>query len=489
MSLNQSVSPLQIYKTTNFKGLLEQNHLAHAYLTEPHKMEAVLAYAFGTHSRKGLLDLITGGLQNTAYVLDNREYTWDLHMRTDRSIPISRVDDAANVTPGAGGGTFKLIFGEQWFSVTDELVSENLTSVRVISEPTTDGTDWIYTVQLTDPNQTFLAPTQLAAGARWTRDYSSVEEFSDKGGTVSFASPTKLRNCLSTLRLEYAITRSAFTDVMVVELPDPENPSSTTKLWAKLADWEMMSQWQRDKDRNMLYSIYNNAPGQAVNMKGLNGRPVYKGAGLRQQISPANKYYYNGTLTYDFFDGVLMDLSYAAQYYGGNHKFMALTGKMGMRVFTDAIIEKYKHLGLTVVDAGIFLDGNGNDLTFNAPQFKTVKFLNGIELTLVEFEPYDDLDRNGRALHPKTLKPLESYRFTIMNIGSKDGKSNLQKVVKKDSGNIIRYVEGSTSPVAGVSGKMSSAASKKDGYEMYMIWEGGIMLKDPTASAEIILSL
>jgi hypothetical protein len=487
--LNQSVSPLQIYKTTNFTGLLEQNHLANAYMTEPHKMEAVLAYAFGTYNKKGLLDLITGGLQNTAYVLDNREYSWDLHMRTDRSIPVSRVYDAANVTPGAGGAGFYLIFPEQWFSATDELVSENLTSVRVQSEPYQDGLDWVYPVQLTDPNQSYLDPTQLAAGARWTRDYSSVEEFSDKGGTVSFNSPAKLRNCLSTLRLEYTMTRSAFTDVMVVELPDPEDPSKKTKLWAKAADWEAMSQWGRDKDRNMLYSIYNNAPGTTVNLKGLNGRPIYKGAGLRQQISPANKYYYNGTLTYDFFDGVLMDLSYAAQNFGGNHKFMALTGKMGMRVFTDAIIEKYRNLGVTVVDSGRFLDGKGNNLTFEAPQFKTVKFLNGIELTLVEFEPYDDLDRNGNNLHPKTLKPLESYRFTIMNIGANGGKSNLQKVVKKDSGNIIRYVEGSTSPVAGVSSKMSSASSKKDGYEVYMIWEGGIMLKDPTASAEIILSL
>ncbi len=135
MSLNQSVSPLQIYKTTNFKGLLEQNHLANAYLTEPHKMEAVLAYAFGTYSKKGLLDLITGGLQNTAYVLDNREYSWDLHMRTDRSIPCSRVFNGSDTTPGAGGVPFQIIFGEQWFSVTDEIVSENLTSVRVLFLP------------------------------------------------------------------------------------------------------------------------------------------------------------------------------------------------------------------------------------------------------------------------------------------------------------------------------------------------------------------
>ena len=114
-----------------------------------------------------------------------------------------------------------------------------------------------------------------------------------------------------------------------------------------------------------------------------------------------------------------MDLSYSAQSWGGDTKFLALTGKMGMIEFDRAITEKASSLGFMVVNEGRFISGKGMELTFEG-QFRTVKFPNGIELTVKTFDPYDDIVRN-RTLHPVSKRPLESYRFTILNIGRKDG--------------------------------------------------------------------
>jgi hypothetical protein len=214
---------------------------------------------------------------------------------------------------------------------------------------------------------------------------------------------------------------------------------------------------------------------------------VYHGAGVRQQISPANRKYYT-KLTYEILDEFLLDLSYNASVYGGDYNFVALTGKMGIREFNNAVVRKQKDLGITVTDSGTFITGKGDNLTLTG-HFKTVEFLNGVSLTVKEFSPYDDKVRN-RTLHPVSGKPIESYRMTILNFGTVKGKANIRKVAKKNSENAMWYVAGSTDPFGGVINSMSALRSNGiDGYEVHMLSECGIQLQDPTSCGEIIMRL
>ena len=295
-----------------------------------------------------------------------------------------------------------------------------------------------------------------------------------------------LTNQLTTLRKQYSVTRSAATDVMVVELFSEDGKS--TKYWTKLAEWTALAQWYKEIDKSMIYSIYNKNPEGYVTLQGENKRPVYTGAGLRQQISPANVRFYS-KLTYEILDEFLLDLSYAANRWGGNHKFVALTGKMGMREFQNAVIEKLKGLPGAVSNTASFISGSGMEMTFGGA-FTTVKFLNGIELTVKEFAPYDDIVRN-RTLHPKTKKPLESYRFTILNFGAnKNGKSNIRKVAKINSENAMWHVCGSTTPFGDVAKSISTMRSSGiDGYQVHLLAEVGIQLEDPTSCGELIMDV
>jgi len=55
------VSPLQLHKLRALpSGMTESDHLSQAYLTEPERMDAVLAYAFGTQNET-VLSMLTGG--------------------------------------------------------------------------------------------------------------------------------------------------------------------------------------------------------------------------------------------------------------------------------------------------------------------------------------------------------------------------------------------------------------------------------------------
>jgi hypothetical protein len=483
--INNEISPLQLTKLRKLPtGMAESSHLSQAYLTEPERIESVLAYAFGTQNQT-VISMLTGGIGNTRFI-SNREYKWDLHGQNERSVEVSRDHAGGGATPGINESMFKLYFSERLFEVTDVLVSDNGTQVRVQQEPYPDGVDYVYTVQLIDPNQDFINPDQVDKGARFSKDYSTVEEYSNKGGGTNFSAPITLTNQLTTLRKKYAVTRSAATDVMVVELYSEDG--KTTKYWTKLLEWNSLAQWYKEIDKSFIYSIYNKNSKGYTTLQGENKRPIYHGAGLRQQISPANIRYYS-KLTYEILDDFLLDLSYCANRWGGEHKFVALTGKMGMREFQNAVIEKLKGLPNAVTNTTSFISGDGMERTLGGA-FTTVKFLNGIELTVKEFPPYDDTTRN-RTLHPVSRKPIESYRFTILNFGTTaKGKANIRKVAKMNSENAMWYVAGSTTPFGDVAKSISTMRSSGiDGYEVHMLAEVGIQLEDPTSCGELILDL
>ncbi len=477
------VSLLQLHKMRALpSGMTESDHLSAAYLTEPEKMDAVLAYAFGTQNET-VLSMLTGGIGNTRFV-SNREYTWELHGQTERAIVVSGpISSGGSI--GLNSQPFSWKMEEGIFQISDNLVSDDGTMCRV-SNVVFNGIEYIYTAVLTDPDpKKFINATQLETSARFSKDFSTVEEFSDKGGGTDFVAPMTLKNQLTTLRKHYAVSRSAATDVMVIELFSEDGKS--TKLWTKLAEWTALAQWYKEIDRSFIYTVYNKDPQGYVRLKGKNQRPVYHGAGVRQQISPANRYYY-AKLTYDAMDEFLLDLSYNANRWGGDYNFIALTGKMGIREFNRAVLERQKDLGITITNSGTFITGTGDNLTLTG-HFKKVEFLNGVSLTVKEFSPYDDKVRN-RTLHPTTKKPIESYRFTILNFGTVKGKANIRKVAKKNSENAMWYVAGSTTPFGEVANSSSVMRSNGlDGYEVHMLAEVGIQLQDPTSCGEMIMRL
>lgn len=481
------VSPIQVYPMTNFKGegLEETNNLANAYLLQPEKLGSVLAYAFG-YQENNVLNLLTGGIGNTK-VISQKEYEWDLHAQNERAIEVGYDSpDASLDMPGYGNTRFKLVLSEKWFDETDVLLAnDGQTQVRVMTEPYQDGNGWVYTVQLAGSGEydEYCNPELLQLGATWSKEWSEVQEYSDKGGGHGFVTPFKLRNQLTTLRKTIKVTRNAAKAVMVIELYSPTGEK--TKLWSKMSEWTAMAKWYREIDSMLLYSKYNKNSRGEVALTANDGRPIYRGAGFRQQIAPANKQYYT-RLTYKILDDFLLNLSYNANKWGGNHKFVALTGKMGMREFDRAISDHANGNNITVDNSGTFITGKGDSLEFTG-YFKSVQFLNNVHLTVKEFPPYDDLVRN-RELHPISQRPVESYRFTFLNFGTKNGKANIYKIALTESEMSMWTVAGSTDPTSGVAKSTSTQrASGIDGYDMHFLSECGVVIEDPTSCGELIL--
>ncbi len=476
-----NVNSLQLYQGKKFAGLTDTNHLATAFFTEPETVNNTLSYVFG-YKYKNPLSLFTGGLGQTR-MLGNREYDWVLAGDLERPISVVRNLNDGGSFPGLNGQTFRVVLQEKEFVSGEVLIPDNRDyPVIVIGDALQDGDGYIYTLQLINPDPAaYMPPALIAAGKEFSKDYSAFEEGSSRSGITTYGSPFELRNHLTTQRKSREITGSAATDVMAIVMKDPASGKSSF-LWATVQEWTFLAQWYRELDRSLMYSVYNAKSDGTVKIKGETGRPVYIGAGLRQQIAPANKRTYTN-LTENVIREFMLDLTYNVKG-EGDAKFVAMAGWGFMDAFDRAM--KTAIAGWTLVDSK-FVTGSGQDLTLGG-QFKTYKGINGIEMTVVHQPLYDDPTHN-RQLHPVTGRPVESYRATFIDYGMYNGESNIMKVAKKGRESIMWHTGGSMGPEGASSSASRMGSSTFDGYAVHVLSESGIMIQNPMSCGELILAV
>jgi hypothetical protein len=348
-----------------------------------------------------------------------------------------------------------------------------------MEDPYYDGSGWVHIVKVTGGDPTaFVDPIQLQAGKMVSKEYTTVPEMS-VGGNTTFSSPFQMRNHLTTLRKGYKVSRSAATDVLVISLKDPETDEETT-MWTRYAEWEAMAQWYKEVERSLWYSEYSANANGSTDMVGNNGLPVYEGAGIREQIAPANKRSYT-TLTEDIIRQFMIDLSYNVTP-ESSREFMCFTGEFGFDEFDKAM--RAAAAQYTLVDS-TFITGSGQELGLGG-QFKTYQGLNGTKITLKHLPLYDNQVIN-RQVHFKSNRPIESYRFTILDFGIHGGESNIVKTYKKNSEMVLWHTAGSVDPYGNTANSVSTMRSNnEDGYAVHMLSECGIMIKNPLACGELV---
>lgn len=487
MSFSRNITPYQLYKPRNLDGLLESNKLSNAFLTQPVEMAGVIAYAFGTDSRSGkngnIMNLLTEGLGNvTSIEIDNAVYKWKLYMGGERMIDVAGQNLDGGSTPGIAKTPFRVPVAENFFEDGDVvLLDDGKTRLRVQGDATTDGTSTVHTFRLIGGDQSsYVDPKLVGPGARMSKEYNVQPELSTRGSGISLHTGIELDNRLGTFRKTIAISRGAQTDVMAMKIPvyGPDGKPTMKDVWDTAATWQATYEFAQEIDRAMIYGQR-----QEGDILGANGRGIYEGSGFREQISPNNVWEVN-KLTYNTIQELFTNLSYNANKNGGNKKFVVLTGQQGMIEINRILTEEFKGRGYLLTDSNKFLGGSGNELELKG-HFSKVQLMNDLEVSWKLFPEYDNSSRN-RNYDPKSGYPLESFRQTILNVGTQsDGKGNIQKVVKKDSEKVAWEVGGSVT-AAGTRKGGAQGASGLDGREMHWLSECGIRLADPTSCAEIV---
>ena len=474
-----AVNNLQLRKTQWHSGLTLQNHLSQAFLTEPETVSTMVSRIFG-RAGSNPIQYLTDGM-GRKHELGNREYDWYLQGDDEKAIEIIAYDGGITpTTPGLNRTTFSITLAEKWFVAQEVLAFDDRAyRVRVMEDPYYDGKGWVYLVKVTGSDATaFIDPIQLQPTKMVSKEYTTVPEMS-VGGNTTFSSPFQMRNHLTTLRKGYKVSRSAATDVLVITLKDPETDEET-KMWTRYAEWEAMAQWYKEVERSLWYSEYSNNQQGTTDMVGNNGLPVYEGAGIREQIAPSNKRTYT-SLTEDIIRQFMIDLSYNVTP-ESTREFLCFTGEFGFDEFDKAM--RAAAAQYTLVDS-TFITGSGQELGLGG-QFKTYQGLNGTKITLKHLPLYDNQITNRQA-HFKSNRPIESYRFTILDFGINGGESNIVKCYKKESEMVLWHTAGSVDPYGNTASSASTMRSNnEDGYAVHMLTECGIMIKNPLACGELI---
>jgi len=489
MALNNgmNLSPIQLRRVDAKAIGSDTQTIDQLFQREPEKMEAIISGAVNNRAiSQGLanpLDFITSGLKNIEYI-DGPEFRWDVIASSDETFPISR----APLSPtqlGQGGSTFDMFFSQQAFVKGQTLFSPKGQQVYLVDSMYPEGGHWVAKVKLKDSNQFAIDSTEIQLNSRWYGSYKAVGERTDADGRgISFSGNSKLQTRTSTIRLDEFVTGEAARAKFVMDIVNPNNAAQKISAWG---DWAMLL-FQRQIRMDISDMLYKAIP---CTYSDSNGYPIVEGAGLEYQLSGGNKHYYNGTLEFRKLEMILESLltDYSAQ--GEGTTFTLVTGRGGIRVISEMIEKKQASQSFQVIDSSYFFTNlEGNMKEYKDPQFRSIKFLNGITLNIV-LNPVQDSKKYQYYSHPKTGYSVESYKMLIFRDKASDGKSNIRQVIRRSKENIMTYQAGLVSPysLGGNDKAFRETSTGRDGYNISYVTERGIKVADPTGVAMLVLNL
>lgn len=473
----QKINSLQVNYAKSWAGLTTENHLHAIYQNDVQLASDIVTQVFNQMGYIGLDSFLS---KYPTKIFDHDgEYRWYLKGDARRAIGIVGYSAADSARPGANKSLYEITLEEKFFVATDVISFDDIEhTVRIEDDGRPDGTNWVYTVRHLRGDSNYFTPTELLrAGRKVSKGWNLVTNtLNDRYSETSYSSMFEMRNGFSTLSQKYAVPGNMHDRKLLITMTNSEGKSST--VWTRLQEMETNFQWMQSKANQLMYSTSNRNDSGTYTHKDQNGFVLKQGAGLREQISPSYKFYYN-TLTLDYLLEVLTNLSINILP-EDKREFLILTGERGMFAFHKMIEDKVGVI-MPLGDQRRIAKGSGQDLAVGG-QYKQFLFPQGIKVTVAHMPQYDD------AIMHRMEDPdggfTENYRMTIFNIGTSNGEPNIQKVAPKGRSEIKWYVAGSTSPFGPQNGGLGS--SGVDGYEMFYQTTQGIMLKNPLSACELI---
>lgn len=464
-------------------NMTELNHLGAALLTKPHIFEGKMTQLFTSmrYSDNPLTTLLAGKNEKT---ISTSRWEWNMKAANTRPLVImENVEPSSNTTPGKFKQSFKIKLDEDWYVPGDIInpgASNKKWQVRIQTQPIRMGNGFVYEVRgMSDDPQWFLPLKYLANNTPWSKLYSQYEEAAEQSGSTQYSMPIAMENRMSRFRKKYRVTGDAAEEVLAVKLADSKGKVHDS--WIKYAEVEYWEQWYRELERGYWYSRSTDT------VLGANGRPIYSGPGVQEQLEDSHQHYYS-TLTARLIEEFLMDIFYSRVKPGKQRRIKGWSGEYGMIQFHRALmaINENRKGFITVVDDK-FMTRESSPYNRNAIgvgyQYTVYRMANGAELELIHQPLYDDREISSE-IDPVTGYPTESQRITFLDF-SPEMDGNITLMNKKNSFK-LGYVMGLQSPYGPTQNK--PMAHSGDYYEMHVQKQCGIHIEDVGRCGELILS-
>jgi hypothetical protein len=463
-------------------NMTDMNHLGAALIAKPEIFADKMTQLFTSKQYYSGNPLTTVMRQYMGErTITKSAWEWSLRGAYCRPLVVmENVEASSNTTLGKGRTDFKVKLDEDWFVPGDVLSPGNTDyQIRVVESPFRQGNGYVYKVRLMDDAfDAFLPLIYVSVGQKWGKLYSMYEEAAEQSGSTQYSTPFTLANHMGRYRKKYKITGDAANEVLAIKVVDSEGNMHDT--WLKYAEVEYWRQWYQELERGYWYAKATNT------VMGASGRPIYSGAGIREQLKDAHNYKYSH-LTTRLIEEFLMDIFYSRVEPGSGREVVGFSGEYGMLNFHRAVTENFTKSGFIQVVTDTFVNKTSSPYNTNALaygyQFTEYRMANGATMKLIHNPLYDDREINFE-IDPVTGFPKESQRITFLDLAKSGGK-NIELLTKKNSMK-LGYVGGLHTPYGPVTGNKLMSHSG-DYYEMHVQVEKGAHIDDVSRCGELIL--
>ncbi len=492
--------PFLLQDAKSWNGLTRESHFVNAFGDEPQYLDNIVRNVFTVNYGMTFDDYLNRF--DIKYVDEDKMYRWKLRGRDERNIALLNAwEDELGTVPvgtttqrvGSNGMHFYMDFPEKYFTVTAVIKgAKDLYQLRIMSDPIeVTPNRYRCEVQLVTGDDNFFIPmNELSGGSRWALSHGLSERYLSKDGAdISFSTPFTMQNRISMFRMEHLVPGEMIdkgkNKPLVFGFLGEDGQVRTA--WIPELEYQFIKQYKLRKNRMVFYGNTTLREDGTSTMKGTSGNVIEAGLGIREQFSPSSKYYYD-TLTFDKLVDTLLELSVGRRTMD-DRQFVIGTGEYGLRALHKMLADNLNANDYSWMQdtTGRGYTWNGNDIEVKFGQFRGFATINGLKVSFMHIDHYDNPIYNIMR-HPNG-GPAESYRLTIMDMGSKR-EPNIHKVRIKGFEPQYAYIPGMRDPYnQGGLGKMKQVASKVDGYEMMLMDKEGAVVVDPTRVIEFIPSI
>ena len=478
------ISPFQLYESEDITGLVTKSHLGYRFGIEPQQASKV-ATMIHQANLGATVNAYLNQFPTKTFGTDD-DFTWDITTNGKKNVPLAKAEAVLGTTvtattkAGLNYSEFYLYFYEAYFTDVNVIVGERneVYPIQILDDPSNVGGLWRYRCRLlTGDPALFIPYDELVAGKRFSKDFSPVEkELSVKGGGVHYTFPYKMMNAFTMIRMQDTIPGNMIERPVKFSWVDPMTKKLMTT-WMDYRSYELEMQYQDEINHMIVYATSNKTEEGKYVQRGKSGRVLQMGAGIKQQMEAAN---YNTYNSFDIkkFTEMLLDLT-VGKVVMGQREVTVLTGEWGMYQFHEAL-EDYTALYTPARDNHRIYSGSGNTMGFRG-QFLEYIGPNGIKVNIVHDALKDDFARN-KIFYTGKQGLAESYVYDILNMGTSDGRPNIQKVALAKFGDIRGYEAGLRDPFTiGQANRVMS--NPKDAWTEHRAYTGGAIVYDPTRTA------
>ena len=461
------------------------NSLAAALLTRPEIATNVVNLfednfsAFSSYlARRGMTKKgLTPDMTSSDFkVIGNAKFMWALKGYPFRKgIITAAVTDAAGaatITPGINGSVFLLTTDTNFFSPNDNIeLSDRRTILQVMDEYPVEITSgqWQYKMKLvTNITGAFLDPLLVAIGEEVGFSHTAFHEMSETGYEKN-TFPEWHTNYMTIQRMQFSISGSAANTVLWVE-------HNGQKLWFKVQEMDMLKRWAYARENQLLFGKASKDANENVFLKDLKGRDIVQGDGIVAQGDSSLKFQYNN-LNIRVLENIMQNIQLMSN--GGDMTEIFVMGGQAFiwnfqRLMRDVF--KYNPTPLFVSEGD---QQKGVKVAFNSYEMAGVKLVTAWNKAM---------DAAWRP-HKKDIfgTNLESHRGFFVSLGNTIGGDPNVELVALGSGStdrrfIRKTIDGMAAPDGNGRGTSSNSV---DGYQVQVLSESGICMKNPFGFAEL----